>query len=212
MSRLLGLAFVGALIFGDTAFSSPPQADDTMYIETKRQRDTHFITAVTRLTTCKITGDTDFRDLVPLYPSDSRKHEQGKVIMQFVIDSDSCVRKATILQSSGYYRLDKASLEFAKNLKFSPSMLSKIKSFDDGRPTFAFPIEWKLIPSVPYVPGDRCFEELEAHPDDVDAKKPRRRGQFPTHAPTPNHNLNRRFSDQFTYREATPGVIRADVN
>lgn len=39
--------------------------------------------------------------------------------MQLVIDSDSCVRKATILQSSGYYRLDKASLEFAMSLRLS---------------------------------------------------------------------------------------------
>jgi hypothetical protein len=35
-------------------------------------------------------------------------------------------------------------------------MLSNIKSFDDGRPTFAFPIAWKLIPPVPYDPKDRC--------------------------------------------------------
>jgi TonB family protein len=160
MIRLLALAYVGVLIFVDAAISSEPQASDTVYLETKQARDARFITAIARLTACKITRETDVRNMVPLYPPDSRKHnEQGKVIMQFLIDSDSCVRKATILQSSGYFRLDKASLDFAMNLKFRPSMLRNIKSVDDGQPTFEFPMMWKLtppVPSVPYIPGDRC--------------------------------------------------------
>jgi TonB family protein len=157
MSRLLGLACVGVVIYSHAAFSSEPQAPDTLYIETKQPRDKRFITGIARLTACKITRETDLRPLGSLYPPDSRwHHEQGKVVMQLIIDSDSCVRKATISQSSGYYRLDKASLDFAMTLKFPASMLSKVKTFDDGRPTFAFPIEWKLIDPVPYVPGDRC--------------------------------------------------------
>jgi len=157
MSRLLGLACVGVLIFDDVAISSEPQADDTAYMETKQPRHAHFITAITRLTACKIARETDVRQMVPLYPPESRRlHEAGKVIMQFIIDSDSCVRKAVILQSSGYFRLDKASLDFAMNLKFPRSMLSNIKTVDDGQPTFAFPMVWKLVPEVPYVPPDRC--------------------------------------------------------
>jgi TonB family protein len=160
MSRLLGLACVGVLIFDDAAISSEPQADDTMYLETKQPRDVRFVTAIARLTACKITRETNVRNMVPLYPPDSRNHyEEGKVIMQFLIDSDFCVRKATILQSSGYFRLDKASLDFAMNLRFSPSTLRNMKSVDDGQPTFVFPIVWKLIPAaplVPVVPGDRC--------------------------------------------------------
>lgn len=157
MSRLLGLACVGVLIFDDVAISSEPQADDTAYMETKQPRHAHFITAITRLTACKIARETDVRQMVPLYPPESRRlHEAGKVIMQFIIDSDSCVRKAVILQSSGYFRLDKASLDFAMNLKFPRSMLSDIKTVDDGQPTFAFPMVWKLVPEVPYVPPDRC--------------------------------------------------------
>jgi TonB family protein len=144
------------LTLADAAISSPPQ-DDTAYIETKQPRDTRFITSITRLTACKIPEATDFQ-LKPLYPPDSRKHhEDGKVIMQLVIDSDSCVRKATILQSSGYYRLDGASLGYAMNLRFQRAMLSNIKTFDvGGQLTFAFPMEWKLVASVPYVPGDPC--------------------------------------------------------
>jgi TonB family protein len=82
----------------------------------------------------------------------SRKHhEEGKVIVQLVIDSDSCVRNATIAQSSGFYRLDKASLDFAMSLKFPASTVSTIKNFDDGQPTVAFPIVWRLY--APTVPG-----------------------------------------------------------
>ena len=157
MSRLLGLACVGVLIFVDAAISSESRADDTEYLATKQPRDARFTTAITRLTACKIAGESDIRNMVPLYPPDSRKHhEEGKVIMQFLIDPDFCVRKATILQSSGYFRLDKASLDFAMNLKFPPSMLRNIKSVDDGQPTFEFPMVWKLIRSLPYVPGDPC--------------------------------------------------------
>jgi TonB family protein len=155
--QLLGLACVGALIPDNAPISAQPQAPEPLFMETKQSRDTRFITSLTRLTACTIPPETDIRHMVPLYPMDSRKyHEEGKVIMQFVIDSDSCVRKATISQSSGYHRLDKASLDFAMNLRFPPSMLSNVKSFDDGRPTFAFPIVWKLTNPVPYDPEDRC--------------------------------------------------------
>jgi len=101
--------------------------------------------------------------MVPLYPAESRRHnESGKVVMQFVIDPDSCVRKATILQSSGYFRLDKASLDFAMNLKFPPASMGQIKTMDDGQPTFSFPMVWTLKPAVKYVyvPGDRCAGAL----------------------------------------------------
>ena len=157
ITRRLGLAVVGILMWGETAYSSETPADNTQYMETTQPRDTRFITAISRLTACKLTRETDLNLMMPLYPPESRKHhEEGKVIMQFLIDSDFCVRKATILQSSGYYRLDKASLDFAMNLKFAPYMLNNVKSFDDGRPTLAFPMVWKLTKAIPYVPGDRC--------------------------------------------------------
>lgn len=156
-SRLLGLACIGVLISDNVAISNEPQAADTLYMETKQPRDKHFITSISRLTACKITNETDLHLMMPIYPLDSRRHhEEGKVIMQLIIDPDWCVHKATILQSSGYYRLDKASLDFTMSLKFSASVLRNIKSFDDGQPTFSFPIVWKLTAPVPYDPEDRC--------------------------------------------------------
>lgn len=128
-----------------------------MYLETKQPRDARFITTIARLTACKIARATDLTQMGPLYPLDSRKHhEEGTVIMQLLLDSDLCARKATILQSSGYFRLDKASLEFAMNLKFPPSIVSKTKIVDDGQPQLAIPIVWKLTKPVPFDPGDRC--------------------------------------------------------
>lgn len=141
----------------DAAFSSEPPTDGTLYLETKQPRDTRFVTAIARLTACTITREADPHQMVPQYPPESRKHpEEGKVVMQFLVDSNYRVRRATILQSSGYFRLDKASLDYAMNLKFPPSMLGKATSADDGQKAFAFPIVWKLIPAVPFVPGDRC--------------------------------------------------------
>ena len=70
MNRLLGLVCVGVLIFDDAGISSESQADDTAYLETRQPRDARFITAIARLTACKITGETDVRQMVPLYPPD----------------------------------------------------------------------------------------------------------------------------------------------
>jgi TonB family protein len=131
------------------------QAIDPGYMETTLPQDTRFVTAVSRLTTCRIKNEVDLHKLQPRYPKESEKrHEEGKVIMQFVIDSNLCVRKASIVQSSGYFRLDKASLYFAMTMKLAPAMLKNQTSFDDGQLTFPFPITWILQKA--YVPGDLC--------------------------------------------------------
>jgi TonB family protein len=152
-SRLLGLVCVGVLMADNAAISNQSEAADTVYMETKQPRDTRFITSISRLTACKITRETDVHLMTPLYPLDSRKHhEEGKVIMQFVIDSDSCVRKATILQSSGYYRLDKASLDFAMNLKLPASMLRNLRPLRQNR----LPMErWSMGVTATGLPLER---------------------------------------------------------
>jgi TonB family protein len=171
MGRMLGVAGVGVLLFGNAPNSIPFDVDNTQYMETSRPRDARFITSIARITACKIQFIQDPRFMTPLYPEESKKHhEQGKVIMQFIIDSDLCVRKATIVQSSGYYRLDKASLGFAMSLKFPTATIKTIHSFDDGQPAFMFPIVWKLVAPVPYVRGDpcsggaRCVDEAPPQP------------------------------------------------
>ena len=86
-------------------------------------------------------------------------HEVDKVVMQFIFDPDWCVRKATILQSSGYYLLDNVSLEFAMMVKYSFNVVNRV----DGEPTITIPIVWcqrpcsktdrhKGLPSPPVQP------------------------------------------------------------
>jgi len=161
---IYGLIFNVDKTLGDeqpqSASDDDPPADHTGYMETESPKNPRFITSTTRLTACTIPHDTDIRQMGMLYPQYSREHhEEGKVVMQFTLDADRCVRKATILQSSGYYRLDKASLDFAMNIKFPPATIKNITTFDDGRPTFTFPMVWKLVaptPTPPHVPGDPC--------------------------------------------------------
>jgi hypothetical protein len=157
MVRASVLTFICFLSLCDAAISDVSQADSTRYMETLRPDDTKFVTSITRITKCQIAEAHNPRELALPYPVDAQKHkEQGKALLQLIIDSDFCVRKATILLSSGYYRLDKSGLDFAMNLKFPTSMLTNFKTLDDGQLTFKMPLAWNLIVQKPYVPGDRC--------------------------------------------------------
>ena len=75
--------------------------------------------------------------------------------MQLVFDPDWCVRKATVVQSSGFYRLDNVSLKFAMSLKLQADKF-KITQTDDGQPTARVPIVWTL--TKPYDPRDPCTQ------------------------------------------------------
>jgi len=156
MSRLFALTCLSALALTHTAISQDAPADNTQYMETHRPGDKQFVTSITRITACKITAIRDPRQVRPIYPPGSREHqEQGEVLMQLVIDSDYCVRKATILKTSSFARLDKAALDYVMNLKFSAELLSNIKTLDDGQLAFAFPLVWKIYDSA-----DRCSTAL----------------------------------------------------
>jgi hypothetical protein len=65
--------------------------------------------------------------------------EEGRVKMQLIFDPDWCVRKASIIQSSGHSSLDSVSLKWAMTLKWSPK---KTLFTDDGQPTVTIPIVW----------------------------------------------------------------------
>ena len=157
MNRASALALICFPSFCHAAISDALQADPTRYMETLRPDDTKFVTSITRITRCQIAEAHNPRELALPYPVEAQKHkEQGKALLQLIIDSDLCVRKATILLSSGYYRLDKSGLDFAMNLKFPTSMLTNFKTLDDGQLTFQMPLVWNLIVQKPYIPGDRC--------------------------------------------------------
>jgi hypothetical protein len=59
--------------------------------------------------------------------------------MQLIFDSGWCVRKATIVESTRFWRLDDISLKWAMTIKWSPK---KTLSTSDGEPTVTIPIGW----------------------------------------------------------------------
>jgi TonB family protein len=76
-----------------------------------------------------------------LYPKESMdKHEEGTVTMKLKLDPDWCVRKATIVQSSGYWRLDGVSLSYLMTVKFNPK--PELIKQKDGGPTITIRLGW----------------------------------------------------------------------
>jgi outer membrane biosynthesis protein TonB len=84
--------------------------------------------------------DTHYLVAYQLYPVQSvAGHEEGTVRMLVIFDRDWCVRKASVVASSGYWRLDEVSLKFAMTIKFKPSI---IKQYVNDEPAIEFPIAW----------------------------------------------------------------------
>lgn len=147
MSKVPSLMGVAILILAGVANSGPPlEEDGTQYLMSKRPDYPEFIESVTRLTACKIPGPplSWAQMRIPwarFYPQESRaNNEEGHVIMRLVFDRDWCVRKATIVKSTGFPRLDAASLKYAMTMKVS----FDAKAFEDGQPVVKFPIAWSI--------------------------------------------------------------------
>jgi len=57
------------------------------------------------------------------YPAESiRLHEQGATRLRYLIDTDGNVQTVEILDSSGYSRLDNASVAVVKRWRFWPAL------------------------------------------------------------------------------------------
>lgn len=58
----------------------------------------------------------------PRYPAASRRlGEQGRVLLALLIDIDGRVQEASVRQSSGYSRLDRAALDAVRSWRFEPA-------------------------------------------------------------------------------------------
>ena len=182
MNRGFSFCCMGVLLTMCAAIADADRPDDTQYMETRLPSNPLFITSLTRLTACAISEPTDLGLLRPIYPDESKRHrETGKVILRLVLDSQVCVRKATIAKSSGWYHLDNASLEYVMNIRFPASMLSKVRIIDDGQMTLEFPIVWNLVPSKPIDPcfgGTWCADEAPPPPKAEEAGAPAEAGQI----------------------------------
>jgi TonB family protein len=136
------LAFLVLWISSTSVFAA--DNDDVRFLVMHQVADPRFIDAIERVGDCKIPGDplpvSKLHVPYQLYPAESvTLHEEGTIMMLFIFDRDWCVRKASIVQSSGYWRLDAVSLKFAMTLKFKPLV---IKQYVDGEPAIQFPISW----------------------------------------------------------------------
>jgi TonB family protein len=114
---------------------------------TRRASDPRFIISMARLNKCHLrdmgvlTPDRALRIPQELYPRESaRLHEEGTVMLEMLFDDDWCVRKASVLQSSGFFRLDEVSLQYAMQLRFKFDVKERI----DGQPVIRLPIGWRV--------------------------------------------------------------------
>jgi TonB family protein len=118
--------------------------NEVHYLVTHQEADPRFTSAIERVGGCKISGEplpvSKLRVPYQLYPTQSvARHEEGTIKMLFIFDRDWCVRKASVVESSGYWRLDEVSLKFAMTIKFKPQV---IEQYVDGEPAIVFPIAW----------------------------------------------------------------------
>jgi TonB family protein len=136
LSVLVLLASCASLLAADKG--------DAHYLVVHQEADPRFLSAIERVGDCQIRGEplpvSKIRVPYQIYPAESAaKHEEGTIKMLFIFDRDWCVRKASVVQSSGYWRLDEVSLKFAMTMKFKPLV---IKQYVEGEPSITFPIEW----------------------------------------------------------------------
>ena len=127
-----------------TAPSSASPAGETKYMLLHKEGDPRFITSIQRLGRCEVPGDAHSGMRIPwqLYPNESKQRgEEGKVIMELKFSSDGCVRRATVVQSSGFWRLDEVSLKFTMAMK---QIITKETPWVRGEPTIILPIAWRL--------------------------------------------------------------------
>jgi outer membrane biosynthesis protein TonB len=146
MKRILclSLVVVARLCGATLEVASATDAAEKQFLIVRQEADPRFITSIERVGPCGITAPPEtkgFRVPWQLYPKESvDKHEEGTVIMELKLDPGWCVRKATIVQSTGFWRLDRVSLSYMMTVKYMPKPES-IKQ-TDGEPTVTVKLGW----------------------------------------------------------------------
>ena len=137
MKRLLA-------ILSFAAVASTVGASEKQFLMTHSQADSRFLISIERFGACKITTPPELKGIrVPwqMYPQYSvDKHEEGTVMLELIFDPDWCVRKATIVQSTGYWRLDNVTLAYLMTVKYVPK--PEVIKQKDGEPTTVVRLGW----------------------------------------------------------------------
>ena len=129
-----------ALIAIGSSMSSTASAK---YLRVHQEADSRFLTSIERVGPCKVSTPPEPGIRVPseIYPKMSvYQKEEGTIVLELILDSDWCVRKATVVQSTGYFRLDNVTLEYVMKVKYKPKPES-IKQ-KDGEPTIVIKLGW----------------------------------------------------------------------
>lgn len=117
---------------------------EKQFLLVHKKSDPRFLTSIERAGPCTISSDPVSEVRVPseIYPQESvDKGETGVARMELVFDAGWCVRRATIIKSTGYWRLDQASLSYLMTVRYKPDPEAiKIK---DGESTLAVTLEWR---------------------------------------------------------------------
>jgi outer membrane biosynthesis protein TonB len=123
---------------------APPPRRKKQFLIERQEADPRFITSIERVGPCKVTAPPETAGIrVPwqLYPKESvEKHEEGTVTIELRLDTGWCVRKATIVQSTGFWRLDGVSLSYLMTVKYMPK--PEVIKQKDGEPTVVVRLGW----------------------------------------------------------------------
>jgi hypothetical protein len=129
--------------FAVVSASAAIQSDDQVVVS-HNPADPRFITSIERVGQCHKTTSPSIGGLrIPwqIYPKQSvDEHEEGSVIVELAFDAGWCIRKATIVESTGFWRLDNVTLVYLMKVRFTPKLVS-IKQ-KDGEPTLVIRLGW----------------------------------------------------------------------
>jgi protein TonB len=85
----------------------------------------------------------DLQNDPPEYPDESRiAHEQGVVILRVEVTAEGTPVTVSILQSSGFFRLDQAARQAVRHWKFHPALAAGIPVSSEA----TVPVRFKLQP------------------------------------------------------------------
>jgi hypothetical protein len=147
LSLVVIAQFGGGTLKVTSAADAPVSAvhlSEKQFLIARQEADSRFITSIERVGPCKVSTPPEtpwIRVPWQLYPKASvDKHEEGTVIMELKLDPEWCVRKATIVQSTGFWRLDGVSLSYMMTIKYMPKP-ETVKQ-KDGEPTVNVKLGW----------------------------------------------------------------------
>jgi TonB family protein len=138
------MKLIVSFLLGFGVLATAAGASEKQFLMTHSQADPRFLISIERVGPCKVTTPPETKGIrMPwqLYPKESvDKHEEGTVQVELVLDPDWCVRKATIVESTRYWRLDNVTLAYVMTVKYMPR--PEVIVVKEGEPTVTIKLGW----------------------------------------------------------------------